>query len=137
MVILTFELCLHQLLPELSRIPGVVLSGTAFAHCLAVVEFLHGYGKVIGINVPKDIPSLATLQEGLLGLGDSQGEVQDLLIKLMEAALHDPGLPSYYQVLNAVLSFFYINALPLKGVINLLICIFLSILPSVSKDPWG
>ncbi|CAK6957513.1 bromodomain adjacent to zinc finger domain protein 2A isoform X2 [Scomber scombrus] len=95
----TEDMCLtdHKPLPELSRIPGVVLSGTAFAHCLAVVEFLHGYGKVIGLNVPKDIPSLASLQEGLLGLGDSQGEVQDLLIKLMDIALHDPGLPSYYQ----------------------------------------
>ncbi|KAF7210168.1 bromodomain adjacent to zinc finger domain protein 2A isoform X1 [Nothobranchius furzeri] len=95
----TEDMCLtdHKLLPELSRIPGLVLSGTAFAHCLAVVEFLHGYGKVIGLDVPKDIPSLATLQEGLLGLGDSQGKVQDLLIKLVEAALHDPGLPSYYQ----------------------------------------
>ncbi|XP_040905153.1 bromodomain adjacent to zinc finger domain protein 2A [Toxotes jaculatrix] len=95
----TEDMCLtdHKPLPELSRIPGVVLSGTAFAHCLAVVEFLHGYGKLIGLNVPKDIPSLATLQEGLLGLGDNQGEVQDLLIKLVEAALHDPGLPSYYQ----------------------------------------
>uniref|UniRef100_I3KK72 Bromodomain adjacent to zinc finger domain, 2A n=1 Tax=Oreochromis niloticus TaxID=8128 RepID=I3KK72_ORENI len=95
----TEDMCLtdHKPLPELSRIPGVVLSGTAFAHCLAVVEFLHGYGKVIGLNIPKDIPSLATLQEGLLGLGDSQGELQDLLIKLVEAALHDPGLPSYYQ----------------------------------------
>ncbi|CAG6021682.1 unnamed protein product [Menidia menidia] len=95
----TEDMCLtdHKPLPELSHIPGVVLSGTAFAHCLDVVEFLHAYGKVIGLNVPKDIPSLATLQEGLLGLGDSQGEIQDLLIKLMEAALHDPGLPSYYQ----------------------------------------
>ncbi|KAM8862204.1 bromodomain adjacent to zinc finger domain protein 2A isoform 2-T8 [Spinachia spinachia] len=93
------DMCLtdHKLLPELSRIPGVVLSGKAFAHCLAVVEFLHGYGKIIGLNVPKDVPSLATLQEGLLGLGDGQGEVQDLLIKLMEAALLDPGLPSFYQ----------------------------------------
>ncbi|XP_014841967.1 PREDICTED: bromodomain adjacent to zinc finger domain protein 2A isoform X1 [Poecilia mexicana] len=95
----TEDMCLtdHKPLPELSRVPGLVLSGTAFAHCLAVVEFLHGYGKIIGINVPKDIPSLSTLQEGLLGLGDSQGEVQDLLIKLVESALHDPGLPSYYQ----------------------------------------
>uniref|UniRef100_A0A8C7YLD5 Bromodomain adjacent to zinc finger domain, 2A n=1 Tax=Oryzias sinensis TaxID=183150 RepID=A0A8C7YLD5_9TELE len=95
----TEDMCLtdHKLLPELSRIPGLVLSGTAFAHCLCVVEFLHGYGKMIGLDVPKDIPSLATLQEGLLGLGDSQGQVQDLLIKLVDAALHDPGLPSYYQ----------------------------------------
>ncbi|KAK5863854.1 hypothetical protein PBY51_000851 [Eleginops maclovinus] len=95
----TEDMCLtdHKPLPELSRIPGLVLSGKAFAHCLAVVEFLHGYGKLIGLNIPKDIPSLASLQEGLLGLGDSQGEFQDLVIKLMEAALHDPGLPSFYQ----------------------------------------
>lgn len=85
----------------------MVLSGTAFAHCLAVVEFLHAYGKLIGLDVPKDIPSLATLQEGLLGLGDSQGEVQDLLIKLMEAALHDPGLPSYYQVRDKLFGIFF------------------------------
>lgn len=90
--------CLNQPLPELSRIPGVVLSGAAFSHCLAVVEFLHAYGKLIGLDVPEDIPSLATLQEGLLGLGESQGKLQDLLMKLVEAALHDPGLPSYYQV---------------------------------------
>ncbi|XP_077368794.1 bromodomain adjacent to zinc finger domain protein 2A isoform X2 [Festucalex cinctus] len=95
----TEDMCLtdHKPLPELSPVPGVILSGTAFAHCLAVVEFLHGYGKLVGFNVPKDIPSLATLQEGLLDMGESQGEVQDLLIKLMEAALRDPGLPSYYQ----------------------------------------
>ncbi|KAM9343756.1 bromodomain adjacent to zinc finger domain protein 2A isoform 2-T2 [Pholidichthys leucotaenia] len=95
----TEDMCLtdHKPLPELSRVTGVVLSGTSFAHCLAVVEFLHGYGKLLGLNIPKDIPSLATLQEGLLGLGDSQGELLDLLIKLVEAVLHDPGLPSYYQ----------------------------------------
>ncbi|XP_061760562.1 bromodomain adjacent to zinc finger domain protein 2A isoform X2 [Nerophis ophidion] len=95
----TEDMCLtdHKPLPDLSRVPGMVLSGTAFSHCLAVVEFLHGYGKLVGLNVPKDIPSLATLQEGLLGIGESQGEVQDLLIKLIEVALRDPGLPSCYQ----------------------------------------
>lgn len=103
------ELSLHQPMPELSHIPGLVLSGTAFAHCLAVVEFLHGYGKVVGLDVPKDIPSLATLQEGLLGLGSSQGEVQDLLIKLVEAVLQDPGLPSYYQVCDHVSVFTLVN----------------------------
>ncbi|XP_076133119.1 bromodomain adjacent to zinc finger domain protein 2A isoform X1 [Alosa pseudoharengus] len=95
----TEDMCItdHQPFPELSRIPGVVLSGRAFSHCLTVVEFLHSYGKVLGLQVPKDVPSLSTLQEGLLGVGESQGEVMDLLIKLVEAALHDPGLPSYYQ----------------------------------------
>uniref|UniRef100_A0A8C8D2R2 Bromodomain adjacent to zinc finger domain protein 2A n=1 Tax=Oncorhynchus tshawytscha TaxID=74940 RepID=A0A8C8D2R2_ONCTS len=95
----TEDMCLtdHQPLPELSRIPGLVLSGVAFSHCLTVVEFLYSYGKVLGLHIPTDVPSLSTLQEGLLGLGDSQSEVQDLLIKLVEAALHDPGLPPYYQ----------------------------------------
>lgn len=85
-------------LPELSRIPGLVLSGVTFSHCISVVEFLHGYGKVLGLQVPKDIPSLSTLQEGLLGMDNSQNELLDLVIKLVEAALIDPGLPSYYQV---------------------------------------
>ncbi|XP_051735367.1 LOW QUALITY PROTEIN: bromodomain adjacent to zinc finger domain protein 2A [Ctenopharyngodon idella] len=93
------DMCLpdHTLLPALSRVPGLVLSGLAFSNCLRVVEFLHGYGKILGLQVPKDIPSLSTLQEGLLGMEKSQGELLDLLIKLVEAALHDPGLPSYYQ----------------------------------------
>lgn len=85
-------------LPELSRIPGLVLSGSVFSHCITVVEFLQCYGKVLGLQVPKDIPSLVTLQEGLLGLGKSQSELLDLLINLVSAVLHDPGLPSYYQV---------------------------------------
>ncbi|XP_036446967.1 bromodomain adjacent to zinc finger domain protein 2A isoform X3 [Colossoma macropomum] len=93
------DMCLtdHTPLPELSCIPGLVLSGVAFSHCITVVEFLHSYGKVLGLQVPKDIPSLATLQEGLLGIDNSQTEVLDLLVKLVEAALIDPGLPSYYQ----------------------------------------
>ncbi|TRY60865.1 hypothetical protein DNTS_035134 [Danionella cerebrum] len=93
------DMCLpdHMPLPSLSRIPGLVLSGLAFSNCLNVVEFLHGYGKILGLQVPKDIPSLSTLQEGLLGMEKSQAELLDLLIKLVEAALHDPGLPSYYQ----------------------------------------
>ncbi|XP_023655442.1 bromodomain adjacent to zinc finger domain protein 2A isoform X2 [Paramormyrops kingsleyae] len=95
----TEDMCLtdHQMLPEFSRIPGVMLSGQAFSHCLMVVEFLHSYGKVLGLQVPRDVPSLAVLQEGLLGLGDSQGEVQELLVKLVQTALCDPGLPPHYQ----------------------------------------
>uniref|UniRef100_A0AAV2LZN8 Bromodomain adjacent to zinc finger domain protein 2A n=1 Tax=Knipowitschia caucasica TaxID=637954 RepID=A0AAV2LZN8_KNICA len=93
------DMCLtdHKPLPELSRIPGVVLSGSSFAHCLSVMEFLHAYGKLLGLNIPKDVPSLATLQEGLLGMGDSQGELLDLLIKLLDVAVQDPGLPSHSQ----------------------------------------
>ncbi|KAA0706892.1 Zinc finger domain protein 2A [Triplophysa tibetana] len=96
------DMCLpdHTPLPALLRIPGLVLSGSAFSNCLRVVEFLHGYGKFLGLQVPKDIPSLSTLQEGLLGLEKSQGQLLDLLIKLMDAALHDPGLPSNNQSLK-------------------------------------
>ncbi|XP_053500356.1 bromodomain adjacent to zinc finger domain protein 2A isoform X3 [Ictalurus furcatus] len=95
----TEDMCLtdHMPLPELSHIPGLVLSGVTFSHCITVVEFLHSFGKVLGLQVPKDIPCLATLQEGLLGLGKSQSELLDLLVNLVNAVLHDPGLPPYYQ----------------------------------------
>ncbi|XP_058869174.1 bromodomain adjacent to zinc finger domain protein 2A-like isoform X2 [Acipenser ruthenus] len=95
----TEDMCItdHQPLPEFSRIPGLVMSGRAFSDCLMIVEFLHSYGKVLGFDVARDIPTLSTLQEGLLNVGDSLGEVQDLLVKLVQAALHDPGLPQYYQ----------------------------------------
>ncbi|KAG5838227.1 hypothetical protein ANANG_G00221540 [Anguilla anguilla] len=69
----TEDMCItdHKALPVFSRLPGLMLSGRAFSHCLAVVEFLHSYGK--------------------------PGELQDLLVKLVQAALRDPGLPPYYQ----------------------------------------
>lgn len=62
------------------------------------MEFLHSFGKVLGFDLTKDVPSLGVLQEGLLCQGDSLGKVQDLLVQLLKAALHDPGLPSYCQV---------------------------------------
>ncbi|XP_062975919.1 bromodomain adjacent to zinc finger domain protein 2A isoform X4 [Elgaria multicarinata webbii] len=91
----TEDMCLgdHQPLPEFSRIPGLVLPSHAFSDCLAIVEFLHNYGKVLGFDVAKEVPSLSTLQEGLFNVGDSLGEVLDLLVKLVKAALYDPGLP--------------------------------------------
>ncbi|XP_035426105.1 bromodomain adjacent to zinc finger domain protein 2A isoform X4 [Cygnus atratus] len=98
----TEDMCLgdHQPLPAFSRIPGLVLPSCAFSNCLTVVEFLQSYGKVLGFDPAKDVPSLCTLQEGLLGLGDSAGEVQDLLVRLLQAALYDPGLPPYCQSLK-------------------------------------
>ncbi|MEJ1277315.1 bromodomain adjacent to zinc finger domain 2A [Cricetulus griseus] len=68
--------------------------------CLTIVEFLHSFGKVLGFDLTKDVPSLGVLQEGLLCQGDSLGKVQDLLVRLLKAALHDPGLPSYCQSLK-------------------------------------
>lgn len=62
------------------------------------MEFLHNYGKVLGFDVAREVPSLSTLQEGLFNVGDSLGEVLDLLVKLVKAALYDPGLPPFCQV---------------------------------------
>ncbi|XP_069086786.1 bromodomain adjacent to zinc finger domain protein 2A isoform X1 [Pleurodeles waltl] len=98
----TEDMCLadHQPLPEFARIPGLFLPSRAFSDCLVVVEFLHSYGKVLGFDITKEVPSLCTLQEGLFNAGDSLGEVMDLLIRLVRLVLRDPGLPSYSQSLK-------------------------------------
>ncbi|XP_074082457.1 bromodomain adjacent to zinc finger domain protein 2A isoform X2 [Macrotis lagotis] len=98
----TEDMCLadHQPLPDFSRIPGLVLPSSAFSHCLTIVEFLHSFGKVLGLDPAKDVPSLGVLQEGLLCQGEALGEVQDLLVRLLRAALCDPGLPTYCQSLK-------------------------------------
>uniref|UniRef100_A0A8C4J934 Bromodomain adjacent to zinc finger domain protein 2B n=1 Tax=Dromaius novaehollandiae TaxID=8790 RepID=A0A8C4J934_DRONO len=93
------DMCLadQKPLPELPRIPGLVLSGSTFSDCLMVVQFLRNFGKVLGFDVNVDVPSLSVLQEGLLNIGDSMGEVQDLLVKLVSAAVCDPGLVTGYK----------------------------------------
>ncbi|XP_060051114.1 bromodomain adjacent to zinc finger domain protein 2A isoform X3 [Erinaceus europaeus] len=98
----TEDMCLtdHQPLPDFSHIPGLILPSETFSDCLTIVEFLHSFGKVLGFDPAKDVPSLGVLQEGLLCQGDSLGEVQDLLVRLLKAALYDPGLPSYCQSLK-------------------------------------
>ncbi|XP_031797015.1 bromodomain adjacent to zinc finger domain protein 2A isoform X2 [Sarcophilus harrisii] len=98
----TEDMCLadHQPLPDFSRIPGLVLPSSAFSDCLTIVEFLHSFGKVLGLDPAKDVPSLGALQEGLLCQGEALDEVQDLLVKLLQAALCDPGLPAYCQSLK-------------------------------------
>nr|XP_056717572.1 bromodomain adjacent to zinc finger domain protein 2B isoform X6 [Euleptes europaea] len=94
------DMCLadQKPLPELPRIPGLVLSGSTFSDCLMVVQFLRNFGKVLGFDVNLDVPSLSVLQEGLLNIGDSMGEVQDLLVRLLSAAICDPGLITGYKV---------------------------------------
>ncbi|KAG2467559.1 BAZ2A protein, partial [Polypterus senegalus] len=95
----TEDMCItdHQPMPEFSHIPGLVLSGRAFSDCLVAVEFLHSYGKVLGLDVAHDVPNLITMQEGLMNVTDSLGRLLDLLAKLLQVALRDPGLPQYYQ----------------------------------------
>ncbi|XP_054371358.1 bromodomain adjacent to zinc finger domain protein 2B isoform X9 [Molothrus ater] len=93
------DMCLadQKPFPELPRIPGLVLDGSTFSDCLMVVQFLRNFGKVLGFDVAIDVPSLSALQEGLLNIGDSMGEVQDLLVKLVSAAVCDPGLGTGYK----------------------------------------
>ncbi|NXL25047.1 BAZ2B protein, partial [Setophaga kirtlandii] len=93
------DMCLadQKPFPELPRIPGLVLDGGTFSDCLMVVQFLRNFGKVLGFDVAMDVPSLSVLQEGLLNIGDSMGEVQDLLVKLVSAAVCDPGLGTGYK----------------------------------------
>nr|XP_019935626.1 PREDICTED: bromodomain adjacent to zinc finger domain protein 2B-like isoform X12 [Paralichthys olivaceus] len=89
------DMCLsdHKPLPEFSRIPGLILPGRAVSDCLMLMQFLRGFGKVLGLDLSMDVPTLGMLQEGLLNVGDSMGQVQDLLVKLLSLAVCDPGLP--------------------------------------------
>uniref|UniRef100_A0A8C7Q6R5 Bromodomain adjacent to zinc finger domain 2B n=1 Tax=Oncorhynchus mykiss TaxID=8022 RepID=A0A8C7Q6R5_ONCMY len=89
------DMCLadHKPLPEFSRIPGLILPGGAVSDCLMLMQFLRGFGKVLGFDVGVDVPTLGMLQEGLLNVGDSMGHVQDLLVRLLSLAVCDPGLP--------------------------------------------
>ncbi|XP_057193147.1 bromodomain adjacent to zinc finger domain protein 2B isoform X9 [Triplophysa rosa] len=88
------DMCLtdHKALPEIPRLHGLVLPGSVFADCLMLVQFLRSFGKVLGMEV-SEVPTLGVLQEGLLNLGNSMGQVQDLLVRLLSSAVSDPGLP--------------------------------------------
>lgn len=90
-------ICLQRL-PELSRIPGLVLPGNTFSDCLMVLQFLRSFGKVLGLDMNLNILSLSDLQEGLLNVGDSMGKVQDLLVNMLSAAVCDPGIPAGHKV---------------------------------------
>ncbi|XP_072321875.1 bromodomain adjacent to zinc finger domain protein 2B isoform X17 [Eucyclogobius newberryi] len=83
----------HKPLPDFSRIPGLILPGRAVSDCLMLMQFLRGFGKVLGLDLNTDVPTLGMLQEGLLNVGDSMGQVQDLLVKMLSLAVCDPGLP--------------------------------------------
>ncbi|XP_012826520.1 bromodomain adjacent to zinc finger domain protein 2B isoform X5 [Xenopus tropicalis] len=100
----TEDMCLadHKPFPELPRIPGLVLCGSTFSNCLMVVQFLRNFGKVLDFDIHKDIPTLSVIQEGLLNMGDSMGEVQDLLVRLLSAAVCDPGVPPGYKAKTAL-----------------------------------
>ncbi|XP_066432069.1 bromodomain adjacent to zinc finger domain protein 2B isoform X4 [Eleutherodactylus coqui] len=100
----TEDMCLadQKPLPDLPRIPGLVLSGSTFSNCLMVVQFLRNFGKVLDFDIHNDIPSLNIFQEGLLNIEESLGEVLDLLVRLLSAAVCDPGVPPGYKAKTAL-----------------------------------
>ncbi|XP_031714189.1 bromodomain adjacent to zinc finger domain protein 2B-like isoform X2 [Anarrhichthys ocellatus] len=90
------DMCLadHKPLPELSRIPGLVLPGSTFSECLMVLQFLRSFGKVLRLDTNPNMLNLRDLQEGLLNTGDSMGKVQDLLVNMLSVVVCDPGIPA-------------------------------------------
>ncbi|XP_077072228.1 bromodomain adjacent to zinc finger domain protein 2B isoform X5 [Siphateles boraxobius] len=100
----TEDMCLSDLkpLPVLSRIAGLVLPGGCFSDCLMVMQFLRCFGKVLGFDLNADVPSLGVLQAGLLNVGDSMGFIQDLLVRMLSAAVCDPGLPPGHRAKTAL-----------------------------------
>ncbi|XP_072253218.1 bromodomain adjacent to zinc finger domain protein 2B isoform X3 [Leuresthes tenuis] len=94
------DMCLadHQPLPELSRIPGLVLPGNTFSDCLMVLQFLRSFGKVLKLDLNSDTLTLRHLQEGLLNIGGSMHRVQDLLVSMLSAAVCDPGMPAGHKI---------------------------------------
>ncbi|XP_058643198.1 bromodomain adjacent to zinc finger domain protein 2B isoform X2 [Onychostoma macrolepis] len=98
------DMCLsdHKSLPALSRIAGLLLPGGCFSDCLMVMQFLRCFGKVLGFDLSADVPSLGVLQAGLLNVGDSMGFIQDLLVRMLSAAVCDPGLPAGHRAKTAL-----------------------------------
>ncbi|KAM6985023.1 bromodomain adjacent to zinc finger domain protein 2B-like [Aplochiton taeniatus] len=98
------DMCLadHKALPQMSRIPGLVLPGRTFSNCLMVMQFLRSFGKVLGFDLSAHMPNLNMLQQGLLNIGDGMSQVQDLLVRMLSAAVCDPGLPPGHRAKTAL-----------------------------------
>ncbi|XP_046681974.1 bromodomain adjacent to zinc finger domain protein 2B isoform X3 [Homalodisca vitripennis] len=80
-------------LPELSRIPGLKLSGQAFADTLMVFEFLHNFGETLGFDMGS-LPTLNSLQNALLGDEEAEEEMLSVMTHLIICAIEDPGIPN-------------------------------------------
>ncbi|XP_022106511.1 bromodomain adjacent to zinc finger domain protein 2B-like isoform X3 [Acanthaster planci] len=80
-------------LPNIERLNGLKLPGQAFANCLMTLEFLHTFCDALNLDKEDDIPTMTTLQAGLLNETEYIGEVIALAIQLLALALEDPGTP--------------------------------------------
>ncbi|XP_017799395.1 PREDICTED: bromodomain adjacent to zinc finger domain protein 2B-like [Habropoda laboriosa] len=86
------ELTDHRPLPELKRIPGLKLSGQAFADIVMVFEFLHNFGETLGFDM-ESLPSLKSLQLALLNDEEAEEELLSVMTHLLVCAIEDPGIP--------------------------------------------
>lgn len=116
-----------QPLPDFSRIPGLILPGHAVSDCLMLMQFLRGFGKVLGLDLNADVPTLGMLQEGLLNVGDSMGQVQDLLVKLLSLTVCDPGLPPGQKVSWFMLCLCMIFLLKINAKVYFIVLIYIII----------
>lgn len=87
-----------QPLPEISRIPGVILPPATFSDCLMVLQFLHSFGKTLHLEIDARLLNPKDLQEGLLNIGENAGRLQDMLVSMLAVAVNDPGMPAGHKV---------------------------------------
>lgn len=84
-------------LPEYERIPGLKMSGKAFADVLMVFEFLHNFGETLGFDM-ESLPTLENLQQALLYNDNNSSEAEEELLSVMThllvCAIEDPGIPN-------------------------------------------
>ncbi|XP_067211252.1 bromodomain adjacent to zinc finger domain protein 2B isoform X15 [Linepithema humile] len=86
------ELTDHRPLPEIKRLPGLKLSGQAFADIVMVFEFLHNFGETLGFDM-ESLPSLKSLQLALLNDEEAEEEMLSVMTHLLVCAIEDPGIP--------------------------------------------
>ncbi|KAJ9583619.1 hypothetical protein L9F63_022042, partial [Diploptera punctata] len=87
------EISEQKVLPTLNRIPGLKLSGQAFADTLMVFEFLHNFGETLGFDM-ESLPSLNSLQMALLNDEEAEEELLSVMTHLLVCAIEDPGIPN-------------------------------------------
>lgn len=84
----------HKCLPTYNRIPGLKLTGKAFADSLMIYEFLYNFGDTIGFDI-ETLPNLNTLMMSLLNLDkEAEEELLSIVKHLLSCAIEDPGLPT-------------------------------------------
>ena len=86
----------HKPLPNLKRIPGLRLSGEAFANTLMVYEFLHNFGEILGFEMDS-LPTMDSLQAALLYDQEAEEELLSVVIHLVACAIEDPGIPYFHK----------------------------------------